>query len=94
MNVSGGVVQEVFASDLAVKVILVDWDSDSGSGDDQSVVTIMGRHRRLQPAHVATLPIYALRMLEGTDVGAALKASVLLLPWAASIAQANKDSDS
>ena len=75
LNVSGGVVQDVFASRSDVAVLLVDWDADSSIRDDPSLVNLAASDGREQQAYVADLPVQPLEGLSGSDAGAAIEAS-------------------
>lgn len=75
LNVYGGVVQDVFASDPDVEVTLVDWDVEGSDAEHPDVVSIIDRLGRNRPAYVAPLPVHASHQLDGTDVAAALIAA-------------------
>jgi hypothetical protein len=75
LNVSGGVVQDVFASQNDVEVLLVDWDTDSSSRDDPALVTVVSDNGCQQQAYVADLTVQGLEDLPGTDVAAAIEVS-------------------
>ena len=79
LNVSGGIVRDVFVSDARVQVILVDWDTNTSSDDDHGIVMLIGVHGHVRRAHVAVLPIHRLESLESTDAGATLKVAGLSL---------------
>lgn len=42
VEVRGGVVQEVYSDDPAVKVFLVDWDTEGSDPDDEDIVAVEG----------------------------------------------------
>ncbi len=67
VNVSGGVVQDVYCSDLQADLVIVDWDTDGCDPTEGGIVEV-GR----QVAHVAQREAHPLDKLVGTDVGAAL----------------------
>ena len=47
VSIAGGVLQEAYSSELAVRLLLVDWDSDGcDSGKDTGVVEVTGEHGR------------------------------------------------
>ena len=80
LNVSGGVVQDVFASRSDVEVLLVDWDTDSSIRDDPGLVTIQASDSCEQQAYVADLPVQPLEALSGSDAAAAIEASTFAFP--------------
>jgi hypothetical protein len=67
VNVSGGVVQDVYCSNPQADFVIVDWDTDGCDPTEGGIVEV-GR----QVAHVAQREVYPLDKLAGTDVGAAL----------------------
>ncbi len=75
LNISGGVLQDVFASDSAIAVTLVDWDCDGCSRSDNGIVEIPNGRGGTQLAAVAEYPVLPLRDLTGTETEAALKAA-------------------
>lgn len=77
LNLSGGVVQEVFASDPAITVALVDWDTEGSDPSDNGMVEIPDDRGGTQLAHVAECPLEPLGQLAGTETEAALKAAGL-----------------
>lgn len=77
LNVSGGVVQDVFSSDAAIDIIIVDWDSEGADLDASGLVElatgggdISGRVSR---AVVSRPPIQPYNELAGTDASAAMR---------------------
>ena len=72
INVSGGVVQDVFSSDPTAQILLVDWDVEGVSPDDCDIVALAGDQRYAQIADLRVMP---LEELAGTDVAAAIEAS-------------------
>ena len=79
LNMSGGLVQEVFASDPAITVALVDWDTEGCDPSDNGIVEIPDGRGGTQLAHVAECPVEPLEQLAGTETEAALKAAGLAL---------------
>lgn len=75
LNVQGGLVQDVFASDSDAEVTLIDWDVFGADVDHPDVVTVADRQGRARPAFVACVPVHSLRQLAGTDVAAAIEAA-------------------
>lgn len=75
LNVHGGVVQDVFASEPDVEVTLVDWDVEGADADHPDVVSITDRLGRTRHAYVAPLPIVSHEQLAGTDAEAAMEAA-------------------
>jgi hypothetical protein len=79
LNVSGGVLQDVFSSDPAVTLLLVDWDTEGCDPSDNGIVEIPDGRGSTQLAHVAECPVCPLEELAGTETEAALKAAGLAL---------------
>lgn len=77
LNISGGVLQDVFSSDPAATVMLCDWDCEGCSPSDDGVVEIPGGRGGTQLARVAEYPVLPLTDLAGTETEAALKAAGL-----------------
>jgi hypothetical protein len=77
VNMSGGLVQEVFASDPATTVALVDWDTEGCDPSDNGIVEIPDGRGGTQLAHVAECPVEPLEQLAGTETELALKAAGL-----------------
>ena len=77
LNVSGGVLQDVFSSDPAVTLLLVDWDTEGCDPSDNGIVEIPDGRGGTQLAHVAECPVDPLKGLAGTETEAALKAAGL-----------------
>ncbi len=67
VNVSGGVVQDVYCSDPQADLTVVDWDTDGCDLTEGGMVEV-GR----QVAHITGLDAEPLEAMAGTDVGAAL----------------------
>lgn len=72
LNVSGGVVQDVFSSDPTTQVLVVDWDVERNTPTDCDIVVLDDNQRQAQVADLRALP---LDELAGTDVAAAIEAS-------------------
>jgi hypothetical protein len=79
LNMSGGLVQEVFGSDPAITVALVDWDTEGSDPSDNGMVEIPDERGGTQLAHVAECGVEPLEQLAGTETEAALKAAGLAL---------------
>jgi len=79
LNISGGVLQDVFGLDPAITVVLVDWDTEGCSPSDNGIVEIADGRGSTQLANVAEYPVSPLEELAGTDTEAALKAAGLEL---------------
>jgi hypothetical protein len=77
LTMDGGLVQEVFASDPAITVALVDWDTEGCDPSDNGIVEIPDERGGTQLAHVAECPVEPLEQLAGTETEAALKAAGL-----------------
>jgi hypothetical protein len=77
LNISGGVLQEVFASDPAITVALVDWDTEGCDPSDNGIVEIPDGRGSTQLARVAECAVEPLEQLAGTETEAALKAAGL-----------------
>jgi hypothetical protein len=77
LNMGGGLVQEVFASDPAITVALVDWDTEGSDPSDDGIVEIPDERGGTQLAHVAERAVEPLEQLAGTETEAALKAAGL-----------------
>jgi hypothetical protein len=77
LNMGGGLVQEVFGSDPAITVALVDWDTEGCDPSDNGIVEIPDERGGTQLAHVAECAVEPLEQLAGTETEAALKAAGL-----------------
>jgi hypothetical protein len=77
LNISGGILQDVFSSAPDATVVLCDWDCDGTSGSENGIVKICDGHGGTKVANVAGCPLSPLSDLEGTEVGTALKAAGL-----------------
>jgi hypothetical protein len=81
LNISGGVLQDVFSSDPAISVVVCDWDTEGCSPSDMGIVEVPA-DRGTQLANVAEYPVLPLTDLVGTETEAALKAAGLELTQA------------
>ena len=77
LTMDGGLVQEVFASDPAITVALVDWDTEGCDPSDNGIVEIPDERGSTQLAHVAECSVEPLAQLAGTETELALKAAGL-----------------
>jgi hypothetical protein len=77
LNLSGGVLQDVFGSHPATTVVLVDWDVEGCSPSDDGIVEVPDVRGGTQLAAVADYPVWPLERLAGTETEAALKAAGL-----------------
>ena len=75
LNISGGVLQDVFGSDPAIAVTLVDWDCDGCSPSDNNIVELPDVRGGTHLAAVTDYPVWPLQQLAGTETAAALKAA-------------------
>ena len=73
LNVHGGIVQDVFASDPDVEVTLVDWDVDGSDAAHPNVVAITDSLGRTRRAYVSPLAVEPLAELIGSDVETAIE---------------------
>jgi hypothetical protein len=74
INVHGGIVQDVYCSDPAAEVLVVDWDVDGSQPGEPGIVEVQLPRYTLNAA-VGTLSVSPLQSLAGTDVQAALDAA-------------------
>ena len=77
LNIYGGVLQDVFSSDPAAVVTLVDWDADGCSPSDTGIVELPDVRGGTHLAIVTEPPVWPLKQLAGTETEAALKAAGL-----------------
>ena len=77
LNISGGVLQDVFSSDPAITAMLVDWDTEGCDPSDKGIVAVPDGRGSTQLAHVAECPVCPLEELAGTESEAALKVAGL-----------------
>ena len=75
LNLSGGVLQDVFSSDPRARVILIDWDVEDANLAEKDVVAIPDGRGHTTFAIVAEYPLHGLPDLAGTDVEEALDAA-------------------
>ena len=73
LNISGGLVQEIFCSDQAAEAIVVDWDTEHCSPDEPGVVTVRNFYDRDHRVHVARREVLPLAEMAGTDAEAAIE---------------------
>ena len=71
LNISGGVLQDVFGSDPAITVALVDWDTEGCDPSDNGIIEIPDGRGGTQLANVAEYPVQPLEQLTGTETEAA-----------------------
>jgi hypothetical protein len=83
LNISGGVLQDVFSSDPAISIVACDWDTEGSDPSEEGVVEIPDGRGGTQLANVAEYPVSPLTDLVGTETEAALKAAGLELAQAA-----------
>jgi hypothetical protein len=77
LNISGGVLQDVFGSPTALDVILVDYDVEGCAPSDDGIIEIPNGRGGTQLANVAEYPVLPLTDLSGTDTERAIKAAGL-----------------
>lgn len=77
LNISGGVLQDVFGSDPTIAVALVDWDTEGSDPSENDIIEIPDGRGGTQLAAVAEYPVLPLTDLAGTETEAALKAAGL-----------------
>jgi hypothetical protein len=80
LNISGGVLNDVFGSDSAMTVALVDWDTEGCEPSDNGIVEISDGRGGTQLANVVEYPVQPLEQLTGTETETALKAAGLETP--------------
>ena len=73
LNISGGVLQDVFSSDPTVAVAIVDWDTEGSDPLEDGIVEILDGRGGTQLANVAECPVLPLTDLAGTETEAAEK---------------------
>jgi hypothetical protein len=79
LNISGGVLQDVFSSDPAISVVLTDWDTEGSNPSEKGIVELPDGRGGTQLANVAEYPVLPFTDLAGTETEAALKAAGLEL---------------
>ena len=72
INVSGGLVQDVFCSDPDTQVALVDWDTETCDPADDDIVAVNTADGHARFAHVAEYAAHPFSSLFGTDVATAM----------------------
>ena len=75
LDISGGVLQAVHASDPTIHVVNVDWDCDGCEAGEGGTVEITDSNGRRRVAAVAEYPVSPLLALAGTETAAALAAA-------------------
>jgi hypothetical protein len=90
LNISGGVLQDVFSSDPAIAVTRVDWDTEGSDSSEEGIVEIPDGRGGTQLAMVAEYPVLPLMDLVGTETEAALKAAGLELTESADRRQSGR----
>ena len=87
INVSGGIVQDIFCSDPAAEAIVVDWDIETWSPDEPGIVAVRNELDREQLAHVGRRSVVPLLDLAGTEVEAAIEEANLdtVVRWSATL---------
>jgi hypothetical protein len=78
LNVYGGSVQGVFASQPDIEIILVDWDVAGADAEHPDVVTVRDALGRTRHAYVARPTAQPLSELAGSEVEAAIEAAELV----------------
>ena len=78
LNMSGGVVQDVFCSAPGAEVILVDWDVEGCNSSEDGIVEIVDGHGHGQHVEIRQCCVFPLRDLSGTDVQKALQQAGML----------------
>ena len=79
LNISGGVLQDVFSSDPAINIVACDWDTEGSDPSDDGIVELPDGRGGTQLANVAEYPVLSFTDLAGTETEAALKAAGLEL---------------
>jgi hypothetical protein len=75
LDISGGVLQEVYCNNPRAQVLKIDWDTEGCDPALEGVVEITGPCGRIQSAFVAEFPVLPLADLADTDTAAALQAA-------------------
>ena len=73
INVSGGIVQDIFCSDPAAEAIVVDWDIETWIPDEPGIVAVRNNLDRARLVHVARREVQALLELAGTEAELAIE---------------------
>ena len=75
-EISGGTLQEVYASDPAVRTVLVDWDNDGCEpGQDMGIIEVTNDSGRSQMAFVCEVPVLPIADMQDRDAGRAIEAA-------------------
>jgi hypothetical protein len=77
LDISDGVLQDVFGSDLDTTVVLCDWDCEGSDPSDDAIVEIPDGRGGTQLVAVAECPVLPWTDLSGTETDAAMKAAGL-----------------
>jgi len=77
LSISGGVLQEVFASDPTTEAVLVDWDAEGAAPSDRGIVEVPDRRTSTKLVAVREYPVLPWKDLPGTEADTALKAAGL-----------------
>ena len=72
INVSGGLLQDVFCSDPDADVVLTDWDCEGCDPTDDGIVEVNTADGHARLAHVAEYAAHPFSSLFGTDVATAM----------------------
>jgi hypothetical protein len=56
IEVSGGVVQEVYCDDPEARIVLIDWDAEGCTVDEPGIVEVIDDLGRALPVHAAEFP--------------------------------------
>lgn len=78
LNIYGGSVQGVFASQPDIEITLVDWDVTGADADHPDVVAVCDTLGRTRHAYVARPMLQPLSELAGSEVEAAVEAAELV----------------
>lgn len=74
LSIHGGVLQDVFASDPDIDIILVDWDVAGSVPDDEGLIHAV-HNKRLVKAFVSRPNPFPLRELAGSEIEALINAA-------------------
>ena len=77
LNISGGVLREVFALDPATEAALVDWDTEGSAPSDRGIVEVPDRWAGTKLVAVTEYPVLPWHDMSGTETNMALKAAGL-----------------
>ena len=74
VGISGGTLQVAYSSDPDVQLVLVDWDTEGCTPDDDTgIVEITGENGRSRLARATEFPTVSIDQLMGTDTGRAME---------------------